>query len=333
MVHQARISLRRRSATSENRTGWLFVLPQVIGLVVFLGIPLLVSIYYTFTKWDLIAPGPTWVGLANWEYLLHDPRVPKVLGNTVRFILFGTLSYLVLALVVALMLRAAKRGAKVYRAVFIFPYILSAVAVGAMWRWVLDSRAGPIAEALGLFGIQSPDWLFQPEWAMIAIALTTTWQALGFGAAIYLAGLQDIPPELYEAAKVDGATAWQRFRYVTLPQLSPVLLFLMVTAVIGALQLYDPVVAMTGDGFGNSAAAGGPQDSTRTLVLYMFNQMFQYNERISGMGYAATLGWFLAIVTAIITAVQWVVVRRLSGAQSDTKAAKPRRRPGARTHG
>jgi len=252
------------------------------------------------------------------------------MGNTFRFILFGPTVYLVLGLLLALLLRNGGRATSGFRAVFILPYVLATVGVGTIWRWVLNDRAGPIAQLLDVFGINSPQWLFDPKWAMIAIAAATTWQALGFGMAIYFAGLQDIPKQLYEAAGLDGATPFQRFRYVTLPQLSPIILFLTVTALISALQLYDPVVAMTGDGFGGTAAAGGPQDSTRTIVLYLYNQMFQYNESISGLGYASTIAWFLAIVTIVFTVAQWMLFqRRRSRGERRPRRGLLRRKAGA----
>ena len=297
----------RRAASAEARVGWAFVAPQALGMLVFFLVPLGVSLYYTFTKWDLIAPRPTFVGWDNWAYLLQDERIARVLANTLRFVLFGTTGFLVLALLMALLLRSGRGGTGGYRALFILPFVLSAAGVGTIWRWVLNDRAGPIAQALDIFGIDSPQWLFDPKWAMIAIAIATTWQSLGFGMAILLAGLQDIPEHLYEAARLDGASRLQQFRYVTLPDLAPVLLFLTVTSLIAALQLYDPVVAMTVDGFGNTAAAGGPQDSTRTIVLYLYNQMFQYNEAISGLGYASTIAWFLALITIGFTAAQWLI--------------------------
>lgn len=297
----------RRAA--EARVGWGFVLPQVLGVLIFFAVPLGISLGLTFTTWDLIEPSPTFVGLTNWQYVFTDPRVGIVLGNTLRFILFGTLGYLAVALMLALLLNRSGPGVRMYRALFILPFVLSTAGIGTIWRWVLSDKTGPVDQALSAIGIEAPKWLFDPSWAMVAIAVATTWQALGFGMAIYLAGLQDVPPHLYEAARLDGANAWQRFRYVTLPHLAPVMLFLTVTSVIGALQLYDPVVAMTADGFGLTGSAGGPQNSTRTMVLYIYNQMFQYNEAISGMGYASTLAWLLVIVTVGFTAVQWVLFR------------------------
>lgn len=291
----------------EALAAYLFLLPQLIGLVVFVGGPLVVSFYYTFTKWDLISPSPTWIGLDNWRYFFRDDRVPHVLGNTVKFILTGTTSFLVISLLMALLLSGRRAGMTAFRVLFFLPWVLSQVAVGVTWTWMFNTRSGPVALLIDRFGVNTPNLLLEPQWAMIAIALVTTWQGIGFGMTIYLAGLQGIPQDLYDAARVDGANAWQRFTSITFPLLSPTTFFLMITSFIGAFQLYDAVVVMTGSATG--AAPGGPNDSTRTIVLYLYNQMFQYSERLSGIGYAATIAWMLAALIFLVTLVQWRLSR------------------------
>jgi multiple sugar transport system permease protein len=307
-----RIGGKRRLGKGERRealVAYAFLAPQLIGLVVFVGGPLLVSLYYSFTHWDLVAPSPTWVGLANWQYLFQDDRIHTVLWNTVRFILTGTTSFLILSLLVALLVNRPRAGIGLFRAMFFLPYVLSQIAVGVAWRWMFNTQSGPIVAGFNLFGGQGPDWLGDPSYAMTAIAIMTTWQGIGYGMTIYLAGLQGIPSQLYEAAKVDGASALSRFRRITIPLLSPTILFLMITSFIGAFQLYDPVVVMT-DAGASIGGAGGPEDSTRTIVLYLYNQMFQYSEHQSGLGYAATIAWMLAALIFVVTLVQWIVARR-----------------------
>jgi multiple sugar transport system permease protein len=300
---------RARRRRGESGTALLFLLPQLIGLIAFIGVPLALSLYYSFTKWDLVAPAPTWIGLENWRHLLDDERIPKVLWNTATFILTGTTSFLVFSLIAALVTYRPRRGVALYRALLFLPYVLSQIAVGIVWRWTLNTESGPLDSAIELFGGTGPDWLLDARTSMLSIALVTTWQGLGYGMTLYIASLHGVPEALPEAARIDGANAWQRFRYVTLPMISPTVLFLMVTSLIGALQLFDPVVAMTTSG-GSVAAAGGPNDSTRTVVLYMYNQMFNYNERLSGLGYAAAIAWLLALLTFLITAIQGVLSRR-----------------------
>lgn len=300
-----RTSLARR----RSRTALLFVLPQVVGLLAFTAVPLVASLGYSFTNWDLVAPSPTFVGLDNWQHLLGDDRIPAVLWNTVRFILVGTTTLLLFSLVAALLTFTPRRFVGLYRAALFLPYVLSQIAVGVVWRWMLNSQSGPITGVWEIFGGSSPDWLLDPATAMPSIAIVMTWQSIGFGMTLYVAALQGVPVSLLEAATIDGANWWQRFRHVTVPMISPTVFFLAVTSLIGAFQLFDPVVAMTSASAG-PATAGGPSNSTRTIVLYMYNQMFNYNEQVSGLGYAAAIAWMLALLIFLVTAVQFMVSGR-----------------------
>lgn len=300
-----------REVNPRERRRWLtayaFMSLQLIGLFVFILGPLVVSLYYTFTRWDLIAPAPKWVGLSNWEHVLGDPRIGQVLGNTVWFILWATSSFLILSLALAVLLNVPRRGTTLFRALFFLPYITSQVAVGLVWSWMFNTRSGPIPVFFRHLGIEVPNLLLDESYAMIAVAIVATWQALGYGITIYLAGLQGIPGELYDAASVDGATSWQRFRYVTLSLLSPTILFLTVTSFIAAFQLFDLVVILTGGATG--VQPGGPGGSTRTIVLYLYEQTFLFSERVSGLGYGATIGWLLAVLIFIVTMTQFRFAR------------------------
>ena len=309
--HPRRGTPRRRSSlrTREARTGYLFVLPQVVGLVAFIGVPLVASLGYSFTHWDLIAPAPEFVGFDNWAAILQDPRVPAVLLNTGKFILLGTTSFLLFSLIAALITYTPRRFVGVYRAIIFLPYVLSQIAVGVVWRWMFNTESGPLTVVLEAVGIRSPDWLLDPATAMTSIAIMTTWQGIGYGLTLFVAGLSGVPEPLIEAARIDGANVVQRFFHIILPLISPTVFFLTVTSLIGALQLFDPVVAMTSSSAG-VAGAGGPDNSTRTIVLYMYNQLFNLSEAKSGLGYAAALAWMLAFLTFLITAIQFAVGRR-----------------------
>ena len=300
-----------QNASPRARRQWLtayaFMSLQLIGLFVFILGPLLVSLYYTFTKWDLIAPAPKWTGLRNWQHFLGDPRIGQVLGNTIWFILWATSSFLILSLALAVLLNQPRRGTTLFRALFFIPYITSQVAVGLVWSWMFNTRSGPIPVFFRQIGIEIPNLLLDENYAMIAVAAVATWQALGYGITIYLAGLQGVPGELYDAASVDGSTGWQRFRYVTLPLLSPTILFLTVTSFIAAFQLFDLVIILTGGATG--VAPGGPGGTTRTIVLYLYEQTFLFSERISGLGYGATIGWMLAILIFVVTLAQFRFAR------------------------
>lgn len=317
-------SLARRRA----RTALLFVLPQVFGLLAFTAVPLVVSLGYSFTHWDLVAPSPTFVGFSNWQYLLTDGRIPAVLWNTLRFILVGTSTFLVFSLIAALLTFTPRRFVGLYRAALFLPYVLSQIAVGVVWRWMFNSQSGPVTMLWELFGGSSPDWLLDPATAMPSIAMVVTWQTVGYGMTLYIAALQGVPTSLLEAATIDGANRRQRFRHVTVPMISPTVFFLIVTSLIAAFQLFDPVVAMTGASVGGAgpASAGGPSNSTRTIVLYMYNQMFNYNEGISGLGYAAAIAWMLAILIFLVTAIQFVVGGRWVHFDSNKSTRSRRRR-------
>lgn len=316
-----------RLSVREARTAYLFVLPQVFGLAVFIAIPLVASLGYSFTHWNLIAPAPTFVGFDNWIALVQDPRIPAVLLNTGKFILLGTTSFLFFSLLAALVTYTPRRFVGLYRAALFLPYVLSQIAVGVVWRWMLNSQTGPVTLGVELLGFNSPDWLLDPATAMLSIALVTTWQGIGYGMTLYLAGLQGVPDSLIEAARIDGANKIQQFFHVVLPMISPTVFFLTVTSLIGALQLFDPVIALTSSSAG-AAGAGGPDNSTRTIVLYMFNQLFNYSEAKSGIGYAAAIAWMLALLTFAITAVQFLISRRLvfyAGAEAPRRSRRDRK--------
>lgn len=313
----------RRYSRREAGAALVFLAPMLIGLAAFTAIPIGFSVYYTFTKWDLIAESPTWIGLANWKYLLHDQRIPHVLWNTVRFVLIGTTSFLIMSLLAALLVVKPRRGVGLYRAALFMPFVLSQIAIGVVWRWMFNTTSGPINATLHGIGLPSPDWLLDSKTAMASIAIVTTWQGVGYGMTLYLAGLNAIPPQILESATIDGAGPWRRFRHVIFPLISPTTLFLTVTSIIGALQLFDIVVAMTSPD-ASTARAGGPNDSTRTVVLYLYNQMFQYSERLSGIGYAAAIGWMLAILTFLVTLAQGLLSRRWVFYQGQDRNEAPR---------
>jgi multiple sugar transport system permease protein len=262
-------------------------------------VPLAFSFYLTFTKWDLLSPNPEFIGFQNWSHLFQDPKIPVVLGNTAQFIAISTTSYLFLSLLLALLLAKPRRGISFLRGLFFLPWVLSPIAVSVAWTFMFNQRSGPIGLLAQAIGIDYVSPLLNQNTAMIGIAVVATWQALGYGIILYIAGLQGIPKELYDAARVDGANVIQRFIYVEIPLLSPTILFLTMTAIIAAFQLFDLVVILA-----------GPAGSTDTIVYYIYQQMFLLSERLSGAGYAATLSWMLAILVFIITIVQWSLSKR-----------------------
>jgi multiple sugar transport system permease protein/sn-glycerol 3-phosphate transport system permease protein len=216
-------------------------------------------------RWDLLAPVRIDVGFDNFEYLFTNSKFHTVLWNTLYFTVAAVGLSLVLGLLVALLLNQRLHLRDAARAVVFAPFMLSGAAIGIVWAYIFDPRFGILAEILGWIGLRSPDWLNRPEWAMPAVIIVYVWKNLGFTAVIFLAGLQAIPQDLYDAAKVDGANVFWRFRSVTLPMLSPIAFFLVVTSILSTFQSFDIIRIMT---------RGGPVDATNTLIYYIYEQGF-----------------------------------------------------------
>ena len=243
----------------------LFVTPNLLLFGVFSYWPMIQNAYLSLVRWNMIAPTKSWVGLANYAYLAGDRTFRLVIQNSLVFTLGAVGGSLVLGLATALLLNQKLRGRDAARAVLFAPTLLSGAAIGIVWVYVFDPRFGLLARFLGFINIPSPDWLGDPAWALPAVIIVYVWKNVGFATVIYLAGLQAIPRDLYEAARVDGAGVWWRFRSVTLPMLSPITFFLVVTALLNSFQAFDIIRVMT---------SGGPVDATNTLIYYVYQQGF-----------------------------------------------------------
>ncbi|MGI5371790.1 carbohydrate ABC transporter permease [Streptomyces iakyrus] len=277
---------KRRLKREREGAAWVFLSPWVLGATVLTLLPMAVSLYLSFTDYDLFNP-PKWVGLRNYvQMFTEDPRYWRSVVTTLTYVLVAVPLQLALALVVALALKGMKRGKGFYRSAFYAPSLLGAsMSIALVWRAVFND-GGTVDNLLGTGG-----WVNKPGWALLAVALLTVWQ---FGApmVIFLAGLQQIPAELYEAAAVDGAGKWRQFLSVTVPMLSPVLFFNLVLQTIQAFQVFTPAFAV-------SAGKGGPADSTLVYTMYLYDRGFV----ASHMGYASAMAWVLLVVIGIVTAV------------------------------
>jgi len=281
----------RRVARSESLLFLLFVAPNLILFGIFTYWPLVYSGYLSLTRWDMISPKKTWVGLNNYSFLLSDDSFRTVLKNTFVFAAGAVGGSLALGLLIALLLNQPLRLRDGARAVVFAPTLLSGAAISIVWVYIFDPRYGLMRQVLDPFGIPSPTWLRDPFWAMVAVIIVYIWKNVGFAAVIFLAGLQTIPKDLYEAAKVDGAGAFNRFRNVTLPMLSPISFFLLVTSILNTFQAFDIIQVMT---------AGGPVDATNTLIYYIYQQGFvAFN---AGRSSAAALVLFMLML--VITLLQ-----------------------------
>jgi ABC-type sugar transport system permease subunit len=295
-------TLVRRRSRRELREWLLFVAfltPNLLLLSLFTFWPLVYNVFLSFHEWDFIAPEKLFVGLENYRDTLGDPVFRLVLRNTFVFVGSSVGASIVLGLLLALLLNQPLRGRDGARATLFAPTLLSGAAVAIVWIFMFDPNYGLIRSFLAPFRIPSPNWLKDPNWAMVAVIVVDVWKNLGFSVVIYIAGLQAIPAELYEAARVDGAGAWHRFWNVTLPQLSPVTFFLLVTGILGSFQSFDIIKVMTN---------GGPVNFTKTLIYYLYEEGFVAFHA----GVAAVIAVVLFALMLVVTALQfWYVERRV----------------------
>lgn len=274
----------------------LFLLPSLVPLVAFTLGPMIASAGISLLRWDLLR-APRFLGLQNYANAVADPDLQAAVVHTLVFIV-GYLPLVYLGgLGLALLLNLRLRGSSFFRAAYFLPVVTSWVVVALVWKWLLNPQSGIVNSALDLVGIAGPGWWTDPGWALPSIILTSAWKDLGFVMVILLAGLQAIPAEYYEAAAVDGAGRWSRFRSITLPLLSPSTFFVLVISLINSFQVFDQVWVMTG---------GGPAGSSSVIVEQIVRHAFSYNQ----MGYAAALSWLLFAVILVVTLVQFRLQRR-----------------------
>lgn len=286
--------MRRRS--SDLSLILLFLLPSLAGFLFFNGLPILGSLGLSLTEWDVLTP-PRFVGMANYLRLLRDPSFWHALRNTLYFVAGYIPLVMAGGLALALLLNQSVKGLAFFRAAFFLPVISSWVAVALLWTWIFNPRYGLANNLLGLVGIEGPAWLYDPAWAMPAVIITTAWKDLGFAMVLFLAGLQGIPREHYEAAAVDGAGRLQTFFRVTIPLLSPTTFFVLTISLINNFQVFDQVWIMT---------EGGPYGSTSVLVEQIYRNAFRYGR----MGYASAISWVLFAVVFATSALQLRLQRR-----------------------
>jgi multiple sugar transport system permease protein len=274
----------------------LFLAPSLIPLLLFTVGPMVASVGLSTLQWNLLKP-PTFVGLDNYDKLLGDTDFREAVLHTIQYVAGYLPIVLVGGLLIALALNQRLRGLAIFRTAYFLPVVTSWVVVALMWRWLLDPGTGIVNYALSIVGIVGPGWWTDPDWAMASVVIASAWKDLGFVMVILLAGLQSIPEEYYEAASVDGAGRWTRFRHITIPLLTPSLFFVLVISLINNLQVFDQVWVMT---------KGGPAGATSVVVEQIVRNAFSYGQ----MGYAAAMSWIFFLVLLVITAVQFRLQRR-----------------------
>lgn len=276
-----------RKALRRAGEGYAFLALPLLGYVVFTVVPVLGAFFIGVLRWDLLTE-PRFIGAENFTRLATDARFWQALRNTAYFALGSVPLAMAGGLGLALLMNRTLRGIAVFRALYYIPYITSWVAVALVWAWLFDRDFGLINFGLKLVGITGPGWLNDPTWAMPAVIIAAAWKWMGFYALILLAGLQGIPAVLYEAASIDGAGAWHKFRHVTLPLLSPATFFVLVTAVVNAMNVFDPIVVMT---------RGGPNDATQTIVKMIVDNAFEFFQ----IGYASAIAAVTFLIILALT--------------------------------
>lgn len=274
----------------------LFLAPSLVPLALFTLGPMAGSFGLSFLRWDLIRP-PSLVGLQNYVGVLSDPDFRAAVLHTALFIAGYLPLVFIGGLAIALALNQRLRGLALFRSIYFLPVVTSWVVVALMWKWLLNPEGGIVNHALSLVGIQGPGWWTDPVWAIPSIILASAWKDLGFVMVILLAGLQAIPEDYYEAAAVDGAGRWARFRRITLPLLSPASFFVLVISLINSFQVFDQVWVMTN---------GGPAGASSVVVEQIVKHAFRYGQ----MGYAAAMSWILFVAILAVTLLQFRVQRR-----------------------
>jgi len=281
---------RKRKLSPDDVAGWLFIAPNLFGFLVFVAGPVVAGFAISFTEWNLLS-APQYVGLHQYRELLQDPLVWLSLKNTLIYSLISIPGGMAVSLLLALGVNYAAFTAKIYRTLFFIPVVTSAVAVALMWKWIFNQQFGLLNYLLTEIGVGKVGWLTDPKIALVSVAIVSIWKSMGYYMVLFLAGLQGIPREYYEAAALDGAGSWHRFRDITLPLLSPTLFFVLIISGIGSFQVFDQVYVMT---------KGGPGNSTLVYNYYLYQNAFEYFR----MGYASALAYFLFALIFAITLLQ-----------------------------
>ncbi len=271
------------SKRKEALTGLLFISPWLIGISIFTAYPIVASMIFSFSSYNGIS-SPVWIGLQNFRDLFNDEIFLKSIYNTLFLAIIGIPITQFLSIITAVLLNMEIKGQSIFRTLFFLPSIVPAVASALLWKWILNPEFGPVNLFLEKLGIPGPGWLTDPLWSKPSLIILSCW-GIGGAMIIYLAGLQNIPKNLYEAAEIDGASKIKSFFKITLPMLKPVIIFNLVMGIISSFQVFTNVFIMTN---------GGPENSTEVYALQIYRNAFQYYK----MGYASAMSWILLIITA-----------------------------------
>ena len=281
----------------KQAPNYLFVLPHLVFVLVFLAGPVVFGFWLSFHSWEILSPAKPFVGLDNYRELSRDGLFYTTAGNTLKFALLMVVAEVALGMALALLVNRRFPGRLLVRVILFAPRVISVITMAIIWQWLLNRDWGFINYQLWNLGFEPFNWLGDPGLALPSIAGATSWWVVGFAMIVYLAGLQNIPEHLYEAARIDGASTWAQFWYITLPLLGPTTLFVSVSAFIAHMQVFGQIYLMT---------QGGPYYSTMSVVQYIYDHGFRYFR----MGYAAAMSFALAAVILVVTLVQFKLLNR-----------------------
>ncbi|PJE31462.1 carbohydrate ABC transporter membrane protein 1, CUT1 family [Pseudooceanicola antarcticus] len=288
------LTLRTRDAL----VGWLFVSPITIGFLIFFVGPLVAVLGYSLTEWNLLTQQSTFAGMDNYaDALGRNPEFWTVLRNSLVFAAGLVPLNMALALTLAVALSRPFKGVVIFRTIFFAPVVTAAVAWAIVWTFLLQGESGAVNQMLALIGIDGPNWLRHPDWAMFAVIVTRVFKTVGLNMILYIAALQSIPRDYEEAARLEGASGWQVFRLITWPLLAPTTLVIMVITVVGSLKVFDHIYLMT---------EGGPENGTLVLAFYIYEQAFEF----FNVGYAAALAVILFLLIVLLTITQVILKQR-----------------------
>lgn len=276
-----------RYETKQLAKGLAFLSPWLVGFAIFMLLPVILSFYYSLCEFSGLQP-PMYIGAGNYRELLADPVFRVSIRNSLYYALLTIPTSLIVSLALAMLLNVKVIGQSIFRAIIFLPSLVPIVASAMVWMWLYNGKIGMINHVLSLVGITGPAWLSDPNWTLPALALMYVW-GVGYSVVIYLAGLQDVPRELYEAAEIDGAGVWNRLWHVTLPYLSPVIFFNLIMSIIGVLQVFDLPYIMTPN--------GGPARSTELMAVYLYDNAFRFMR----LSYASAIAWVMLLLILLLT--------------------------------
>ena len=286
-------NLFKNILNNERFAGWIFILPAILGIFIFIVIPVICSFGLSFTKWDLLNP-IQFVGLNNYKEIFSEALFFKILWNTIIFAISTSVLGVIIPLVLACILNSKIRGSEFYKTAYFLPFITPMIVIGVVWEWIFDPNIGLLNHILHMH----INWLYSPHFAMPALIIVSVWKLIGYNMVIFMSALSGISQSMFEAAKIDGATSFQTFKNVTIPLLSPSIFFVVIITAISSFQVFDLIYLMT---------QGGPLDSTNVLVYVIYKNAFEY----FNIGKASAIAYVLFAIILILTLIQWSLRKKL----------------------